>query len=283
MKNGKPPLNALIVDDEPPARKRLKKLLQPIIAEGMVSIVGEAVDGIDALDKFRSMDVDIAFLDIQMPELNGFEVLERLEPEARPIVVFTTAYDAYALRAFDANAVDYLLKPISKDRLAEAVRRARRIQFSTAERGDIDEKLEKLIDWIAAHDESEKAEEVSEPKEYVRQLSVPYRDRILLIPIDQVISAEINEGITRIFVLEEENRQKVRLRQHVVNYTLDQLESNLPPDRFMRVHRSSIVQIDQIQELIPWFSGRYKLLLPGDHEVIASRERSKQLKDTLMI
>jgi len=282
MQNGKPPLNALIVDDEPPARKRLKKLLQPLISEGAISLVGEAVDGIDALEKIRSMDVDIAFLDIQMPELNGFEVLEQLDPGSRPIVIFTTAYDAYALRAFDANAVDYLLKPISKERLAEAVRRARRIQIAQEDSGGIDEKLKKLIEWVAAHDEFEHSEDELEPKEYIRQLSVPYRDRILLIPINQVISAEINEGITRIFVLEGEDRQK-RLRQHVVNYTLDQLESNLPPDRFMRVHRSAIVQLDHIQELIPWFSGRYKLLLPGEHEVIASRERSKQLKDTLMI
>ena len=283
MQNGKPPLNALIVDDEPPARKRLKKLLQPLISEGVIRLLGEAVDGIDALEKIRSMKVDLAFLDIQMPELNGFEVLERLDAGSRPIVVFTTAYDAYALRAFDANAIDYLLKPISKDRLTEAVGRARRFHHLADATGEIDQKLERLIDWITAHDESEEADQKPVGKEYIRQLSVPFRDRILLIPIDRVISAEINEGITRIFVLEDEPPQRTRIRQHVVNYTLDQLESNLPPDRFMRVHRSAIVQLDHIQELIPWFSGRYKLLLPGDHEVIASRERSKQLKDALMI
>ncbi len=283
MELGNPPLNALIVDDEPPARKRLKKLLQPLISDGSVNLLGEAVDGLDALEKLNSLDVDLAFLDIQMPELNGFEVLEKLAPQNRPVVVFTTAYDAYALRAFDANAVDYLLKPVSKDRLAEAVSRARRIRRGTHARAASDEKLERLFDWLEAHDEPEKTNEPDRHRDFIRHLSVPYRDRILLISVERVISAEINEGITRIFVLDEDNASKTRVRQHVVNYTLDELESNLPPERFMRVHRSSIVQIDHIQELVPWFSGRYKLILPGEHEVIASRERSKQLKDTLMI
>lgn len=280
MQNGKTPLNALIVDDEPPARKRLKKLLQPLQSDGAIRLLGEAADGVEALEKLEALDVDLVFLDIQMPELNGFEVLERLRPEDRPTVVFTTAYDAYALRAFEANAVDYLLKPISKERLAEAVARARRLQPDGREVSG--EKLDKLLNWLETHDASE-SDADAEPKEFIRQLSVPYRDRILLIPVDRVISAEINEGITRIFVLEIDKQGKGRMRQHVVNYTLDQLEANLPPGRFMRVHRSAIVQIEQIQELVPWFSGRYKLILPDEHEVIASRERSKQLKDALMI
>ncbi len=290
MENGTRPLNALIVDDEPPARKRLKKLLEPLITAGAIRLAGEAADGLDALEKLEALDVDLAFLDIQMPELNGFEVLERIDHEERPIVVFTTAYDEYALRAFEANAVDYLLKPISKERLAESVARARRVLYGTGHREKVDHKLDKLLDWLGATKKSKPdgAEQLGtqqqpETKEYIRQLSVPYRDRILLISVNRVISAEINEGITRVFVLDQESLPKARIRQHVVNYTLDQLESNLPPDRFMRVHRSAIVQLDHIQEMIPWFSGRYKLILPGAHEVIASRERSKQLKDVLMI
>lgn len=283
MQNGKHPLNALIVDDEPPARRRLKKLLQPLQDEGAVRLIGEAADGVEALEKLRSMDVDLAFLDIQMPELNGFDVLERIDPKRRPIVVFTTAYDSHALRAFEANAIDYLLKPISKDRLAEAVARARRIRHGPEGRNLSGGRLEKLLGWLEEHEVGARSKGAPTAKEYIRQLSVPYRDRILLIPVDRVISAEINEGITRIFVLEEDAHGKRRMRQHVVNYTLDQLETNLPPERFMRVHRSAIVQLDHIQELIPWFSGRYKLVLPDEHEVIASRERSKQLKDTLMI
>lgn len=283
MATGDPPLNALIVDDEQPARKRLRKLLQPLVADGSINLMGEAVDGLDALEKLSNRDVDLAFLDVQMPELSGFEVLERLDPDLRPIVVFTTAYDAYAIRAFDASAVDYLLKPISKDRLAEAVSRARRMRHGPATRSFKEARLERLFDWLETHEQSGESAATEEPREYLRQLSIPYRDRILLISVDRVLSAEINEGITRIFVLDDDRTSRPRIRQHVVNYTLDQLESNLPPERFMRVHRSAIVQLDQIQELVPWFSGRYKLILPGEHEVIASRERSKQLKDALMI
>lgn len=273
-------LKALIVDDEAPARRRLRKLLDPVVQQKQLEIVGEASDGLEALDVLQKNDVDIVFLDIQMPELSGFDVLEKLSPDARPIVVFTTAYDSYALRAFEANAVDYLLKPIAKERLFEAVDRAKRIWSGPSRQDQTNQKLEQLLEWI----ESQGAAEGQEQSESVRQLSVPYRDRILLIPVERVISAEIDEGITRVFALDEEHTAaKPRIRQHVVNYTLDQLETMLPSERFMRVHRSAIVHLDRIQELIPWFSGRYKLVLTGGHEVIASRERSKNLKDTLMI
>ncbi len=282
MDNGSRTLRALIVDDEPPARRRLRKLLVPLIEDDRIHVVGEAGDGLEALDVLKKEDVDLAFLDIQMPEMNGFELLEQLEPDERPIIIFTTAFDRYALRAFEASAVDYLLKPISGDRLTESVDRASHLHKGSARRTESDEKLEKLMAWIDSR-ERMPVRTRTEP-EHVRQLSVPYRDRILLIPVDQVLSAEINEGITRVFAIEEEGPgPKPRLRQHVVNYTLDQLETMLPSDRFMRVHRSAIVQLDGIQELIPWFSGRYKLVLTGGHEVIASRERSKLLKDSLMI
>jgi two-component system LytT family response regulator len=109
-------LSVLIVDDESPARKRLRKLLSPMAEDERLKIVGEAGDGIEALERLQQQDIDLVFLDIRMPGLDGFDVLERLEPEHRPTVVFTTAYDAYAIRAFEASATDYLLKPVSKER-----------------------------------------------------------------------------------------------------------------------------------------------------------------------
>lgn len=274
-------LKALIVDDEAPARRRLRKLLSSIPDELALELIGEASDGMEAVELLQKLDVDVVFLDIQMPELNGFEVLEKLSNSSRPIVVFTTAYDSYALRAFEANAVDYLLKPISRERLQDAVERARRARLGSDSLTDTNRKLDELLRWLEAQDDPENEDE---PPESVRQLSVPYRDRILLIPIERILSAEIDEGITRVFARDDDlSHAKSRIRQHVVNYTLDQLESMLPSDRFMRVHRSSIVHLDHIQELIPWFSGRYKLVMTGEHEVIASRERSKNLKDRLMI
>ena len=275
-------LRTLIVDDEAPARKRLRKLLQPMAKDDRLEIVGEAGDGVEALDKLDDTDVDLLFLDIRMPELDGFDVLERLPPDDRPVVVFTTAYDAYAVRAFEANAVDYLLKPITKERLEKAIARAERLRKAPEKRQIDDERLGKLLDWLDAQAAIGGKEEPDEPRTFLEQISVPYRDRILIVPTSDLITAEINEGITRLFVLVKEDGTR-RLRQHIVNYTLDQLESNLDPDDFMRVHRSAIVQLSQIREMIPWFSGRYKLVLTGDHEVIASRERSKLLKDRLML
>ncbi|QXD15457.1 LytTR family DNA-binding domain-containing protein [Rhodocaloribacter litoris] len=284
-------LRVLIVDDEAPARRRLARLLKPMETAGRVQVAGEAADGPAALDLIARRPVDLIFLDIQMPEMDGFGVVERLDPERRPVVVFTTAYDDYALRAFEANAVDYLLKPIARKRLEEAVGRAERLAGNPGARADRDDRLERLLDWMEAHAEAERPRPAPPPPAhtdrdgtYLQQLSIPYRDRILIVPVERIVAVEISEGITRVFVLDEpQGPGKPRLRQHVVSYTLDQLEAHLDPEAFMRVHRSAIVQYAHIRELIPWFSGRYKLLLTGGHEVIASRERSRLLKERLLL
>lgn len=277
-------LRVLIVDDEAPARKRLHKLLVPYAEEGRIDLVGEAGDGVEALELLQKQAIDVVFLDIRMPELDGFDVIERLDPDQRPVVVLTTAYDEYALRAFEANAVDYLLKPIKKERLEESISRAERIRKSPETRQINEDRLNKLLDWIDAQAETDLDTPEATTQNHLEQISVPYRDRILIVSTADLITAEINEGITRLFVLApDDDSPRPRLRQHVVGYTLDQLESNLNPNLFMRVHRSAIVQLSHIREMIPWFSGRYKLILTGDHEVIASRERSKLLKDRLML
>ena len=277
-------LHILVVDDEPPARARLKKMLKPLQAEGRIEVVGEAGDGVEALDFIEKNKVDLLFLDIRMPEVDGFGVLKRLGDQDKPIVVFTTAYDSYALKAFEANAVDYLLKPIQKKRLVESIERAE--QWKQAAGASDDTRLNKLLDWL------ENQPDEDEPKKkakggrvrYMQQISIPYRDRILVVPVERLVSAEINDGITRLCILTDQgDSPKPRIRQHIVNYTLEQLEDHLDPKAFMRIHRSAIVKIDHIHEMIPWFSGRYKLVLSGNHEVIASRERSKLLKERLMV
>jgi len=277
-------LHILVVDDEPPARARLKKMLKPLQAEGRIEVVGEAGDGVEALDFIEKNKVDLLFLDIRMPEVDGFGVLKRLGDQDKPIVVFTTAYDSYALKAFEANAVDYLLKPIQKKRLVESIERAE--QWKQASGASDDTRLNKLLDWL------ENQPDEDEPKKktkggrvrYMQQISIPYRDRILVVPVERLVSAEINDGITRLCILTDQgDSPKPRIRQHIVNYTLEQLEDHLDPKAFMRIHRSAIVKIDHIHEMIPWFSGRYKLVLSGNHEVIASRERSKLLKERLMV
>ena len=216
-------LRVLIVDDESPARKRLRKLLRPHLDAGRLEIVGEAADGPTALEKLAAEPVDLLFLDIHMPEMDGFEVLERIPPERHPVVVFTTAYDDYALRAFEANAVDYLLKPISRERLDDALARAERLTPET--RQDNDERLSRLLDWVEAQAAPAQPPPDSTPRRFLEQISIPYRDRILIVPVERLISAEISEGITRLFVLaEDDSGPRTRLRQHVVNYTLEQLD-----------------------------------------------------------
>lgn len=273
-------LSALIVDDEAPARARLQKLLSTIAAD-RVEVVGEAADGAEALEMLNEHEVDLLFLDIQMPEFSGFEVLERIGPEARPVVVFTTAYDTYALQAFEENAVDYLLKPIGRERLSEAVKRAERLRSSADSRSNFDDRMARLLDWL----EQDATSTGTAPRsEGIRQISVPFRDRILLIPVEDLVSAEIHDGITRIYVVDDKSDPtRPRLRQHIVSYTLDELEAKLDVRMFMRVHRSAIIHLDRIRELVPWFSGRYKLIMTADHEVIASRDRSRMLKERLML
>ena len=279
------PLHALIVDDEPLARQRLSRLLAPTIEAGKVCLAGEAGDGVEALECLERTKVDLLFLDVQMPEMNGFDLLEHLPPKDRPLVIFTTAYEDYALHAFEANAIDYLLKPISRDRLSESIERAHRA-FHAAESGRIRaSKLDRLMAWIDDQPKAGAPDEDDTETRPVSHVSVSFRDRILLIPVERVISVEIVNGITRVFVLplDPQGAAPSRPRHYVVPYTLDQFERMMPPSRFMRVHRSTIVQVDAIRELIPWFSGRYKLVLSGGHEVLASRERSKHLKHTLRI
>lgn len=283
-------IRVFLVDDEAPARRRLRKLLDPSVESGRVTIVGEASDGPDAVVQINSTDVDLVLLDIRMPGLDGFAVLERLDPSRRPEVVFTTAYDEYAIRAFEASAIDYLLKPVVRERLEAAIVRAERFVSSRGAAGD--ERVNRLLDWVEAQIGAEEGVKTPSADDAVpaftegpvKHVSIPYRDRILVTPVEHVVSAEIADGITRLHVLEEvPPGTKPRLKAHIVAYTLDQLAALLDAEVFMRVHRSAIVQFDQIREIIPWFSGRYKLILTGGHEVIASRERSKVIKERLKI
>ena len=272
-------LRTLIVDDEAPARSRLTRLLQPLADAGRVELVGEASDGVEALEIIEDEDVDLLLLDIQMPGLGGFDVLDRLGPEHRPVVVFTTAHDDYALQAFEASAVDYLLKPIREERLALAVERAEKLTAKA--RGEGDDRLANLLEYLDRQALSQPSPD--EPTDYLKQLSIPGADRLTIVPVEHLLSAEVEDGITRLYVLQDVPGRSPQVTRHIVSHTLDALERRLDPEDFMRVHRSAIVQLRHIREMIQWFSGRYKLALTGGHEVIASRSRSKELRDKLSL
>lgn len=268
-------LRTLIVDDEAPARARLRRMLQPFEDAGRVAVVGEAADGVEALETLEETPTDLLLLDIQMPELSGFDVLDRLGPEDRPLVVFTTAFDEYALQAFEAAAVDYLLKPISEERLDAALARAERLR---GDRAAHDDRLAQLLEYLD-RPTAAPAPPAGEP---LRQLSVPVRDRLVVVPVEKLLSAEVQDGITRLYVLDQQDGRPHATR-HLVSHTLDALEARLDPHAFMRVHRAALVHLDYIREMVPWFSGRYKLVLETGHEVIASRARSRELKDRLSL
>ncbi|HYE95478.1 MAG TPA: response regulator [Rubricoccaceae bacterium] len=275
-------LRTLVVDDEAPARQRLCRLLQPFEEAGRLEVVGEAADGIEALEWLQDDPVDLLFLDVRMPEYDGFDVLDRIAPEHRPAVVFTTAFDEYAVRAFEANAVDYLLKPIEEVRLASAVARVEQRRTAGADgRKRQEDRLAELLEYLDRP--SLRAGERRSGRDYLTQLSIPGRDRLLIVPVEDLLSAEVHDGITRLFVLTRPPGGPATVARHIASYTLDALEQRLDPQEFIRVHRSALVQVRHIREMIAWFSGRFKLVLAGGHEVIASRTRSKELRDRLSL
>lgn len=264
-------LRVLIVDDEMPARSRLRRLLEPFVEAGRIGPLDEAEDGVRAVDMLTEQRYDLAFVDVRMPELDGFGVIERVPPGHRPDVVFATAYDEYAVRAFETNATDYLLKPISADGLERAIAR---VESRRADGLDPESRLADLLDSL---DDAAAPEPSTGPP--VERFTVQGRDRLIVVEAAHIIAAEVQDGITSLYVQEQGDK----VHRHLVSFTLDALEGRLDPELFMRVHRNAIVNLRAIREMIPWFSGRYKLLLASGHEVTASRARSRDLKERLSL
>jgi DNA-binding LytR/AlgR family response regulator len=245
-------MRVLIVDDEALARDRLRRLLADI--EG-VALTGQAGDGIQAVEMIEQERPDLVLLDVQMPGLDGFGVIEALEEP--PPIVFVTAYDEYAIRAFEVNALDYLLKPVSRERLQKAIRRAREAQ---AEEQDLASRLTPLLESLASQGH------------YLTRLAVRDRNRIRVLDADEVDWIDI-----------EGERALVHMGSdaYPVRRTLAELEAQLDPARFFRAHRSVIVNLDRVKEIIPWFKGSHKLRLTTGAEVDLSRARARVLRKIL--
>jgi two-component system LytT family response regulator len=242
----------LIVDDEAPARERLKRLLAGI--EG-VELVGEAEDGPQAVELIEQEQPDLVLLDVQMPGLDGFGVIEALEEP--PPIVFVTAYDEYAIRAFEVNALDYLLKPFSRERLEQAIHRA---QEARADEQDFASRLAPLL------------ESLSGQGYYLPRLAVRDGDRIRVLNVDQVDWIGVENEKTFVHVGSE---------AYPIRRTLADLEARLDPARFFRAHRSAIVNLDRVQEIVPWFKGSHKLRLTTGAEVELSRAQARALRKIL--
>lgn len=242
-------LRTLIVDDEAPARERLRKLLAQ---NDLVELIGEAEDGMKAVELIEEVNPDLVLLDIQMPGLDGFGVIKMLQKP--PLIIFVTAYDEYAIKAFEVNALDYLLKPFTKVRLERAIERAHQ-EFSR--KTDFSNSLAALFKTL------------KEQPRYLERVAVRKGARIFVIDVANIDWIGSESGLIFIHTKEE---------KYITNYTLDELESRLNPSMFFRAHRSAIVNLTRIKEIIPWFAGSHRIRLTTGAEVDLSRNQAKKLR-----
>ncbi len=248
----KTPMRVLVVDDEELARVRIKELLADIPD---VEVAGEAENGLRAVDLVGELGPDVVILDIQMPGMDGFEVVEALAHV--PLVIFATAFDEYAIKAFEVNSVDYLLKPISRERLGEAIERARSLLDDTPQ---LDDQMARLAGLIRSRD--------------VRRLPVMKGKKIVLVDLDDIVWIGVEGELVFVHTASE---------RYMMNATMAELESRLDPRVFFRSHRSSIVNLNHVKEIVPWFSGKYKIVVDDEQksELVLSRARVKGLREIL--
>lgn len=251
-------IRTLIADDEPLARERVRSLLadQP----GM-SVVGEAQDGDEAVEQILNHQPDLVFLDVQMPKKTGFDVIQAVGADRMPAVVFVTAYDQYAIKAFDVHAVDYLLKPFDRDRFEGAVDRARR-NFDAADTGALKAQLLRLVQQL-------------QPSTAPRQerLIVKSGGRLFFLRADEIDWIEAAGNYVRIHVGKD---------AHLLRETMNAIEARLDPKHFLRIHRSRIVNMERVKELHPWFNGDYAVILRDGTKLMLSRGYRDRLQERLM-
>ncbi len=250
-----PPIRVLLVDDEPLARGMLRELME---GDSQATIVGECINGREALDAVKELSPDLIFLDVQMPELGGFEVLEELGDRV-PHVIFVTAYDQYAVRAFEVNALDYLLKPFDQERFDIAWTRAK-TQVMADRSGGSNQRILALLEDLKAGNK------------YLERLVIKANGRIYFLETNEIdwIQAEGN------YVSVHSSK-----KSHLLRETISSLESQLDPKKFVRIHRSSIVRLDYIQELQPWFHGEYHIILQDGTQLTLSRNYRDRLQEAL--
>jgi two-component system LytT family response regulator len=242
-------IRALIVDDEPLARTGVQQLVEPL---DDVTVVGEAADGPEAVRQIDEQAPDLVFLDVQMPEMTGLEVVREVGVDNMPLTIFVTAYDQYALEAFEAHALDYLLKPIEEERFAEALERARQ-QLQRADAEALRDQLRGVLREYAEEDEEDAG---------IERFTIRSRNRIYFVDTEDVQWIESEGDYVALHDGEE---------AHLVRKTMKQLEQELDPDRFLRVHRSYIVNADYIEELRPLDHGTYQLRMASGTPLKTSR------------
>ena len=250
------PIEVLIVDDEPPARRGIRGMLQ---AHDDVRIVGEAGSGREAVEAIRTLRPELVFLDVQMPEGDGFEVVRTVGVERMPVTVFATAYDEYALQAFEAHALDYLLKPYARARFDAVLHRAR-AQVRHARSTGADPRLLSFV------------REMEERSRYLRRIPVRTGSRVRLVSVDDVDYFEADASYVRLHV---------GGASHLVRDTLTALEARLDPAAFARVHRSLIVNLERVAEVEPLFAGEHVLTLKSGTRLTTGRTYRARVQEAL--
>jgi len=248
----------LVVDDEPLARKRIRRMLG---GEPDMTVIGECADGVSAVSAIHDLSPDVVFLDVQMPEMNGLEVIRAVGSHRLPALVFVTAYDTYALQAFEAEALDYLLKPFDPMRFRETLQRVRR-RLGEPGGEEISEQIRRLASRFGAE------------SKYLHRLVVKTGDRVLLLNVGEVDWLEAAGNYVCVHVGKQ---------SHIVRDSLGNLESRLDPEHFVRIHRSSVVNLDRIRELRPHWHGDYKLILQSGQVLPLSRRYRHALTEKLGI
>ena len=248
----------LIVDDEPLARRRIRSFL---VEHPDVEIVGECSQEADAAVAIRDRQPDIVFLDVQMPKLSGFAVLETIDPRDMPVVIFVTAYEEHALRAFDVDALDYLLKPFDSARFDQALRRARR-QIDLLRSGDagLQQRLLQALRSLPSDDGR------------VTRIAVKTQGRVYFVNADEIRWVEADGKYVHLHTNDG---------THLLRESMQNLEGKLDPERFARIHRSTIVNLDAVRELQPMFHGDYVVLLQDGKELTLSRNYRTRLRKLL--
>lgn len=250
-------LKAMIVDDEPPARRNLRALLKH---EADIELVKECGNGKEAVSSIRALNPDLVFLDVQMPEMNGFEVLEQLSGQPLPVIIFVTAYDQYALRAFEVSALDYLLKPFSDERFRKALSQARQ-QIAQQDASELGRKLLTLIG----------SRQPDAPR-YLTRLMVKMTGRVIFLKVEEIDWIEAYDYYVRLHT----GGKAYLLRQ-----TMNELEAALDPEQFARIHRSAIVNLDRVKELHPHFNSESLVVLADGTELKLTRSRREALEKKL--
>ena len=255
-------IRALVVDDEPAARAAIRALLAH---DPEIHVVGECADGRTALDAIRGAAPDLLFLDVQMPEMDGFTLLGQLEPGELPVVVFVTAYDQYALRAFDVHALDYLLKPFDDERFRRAVAHAKQ-QVRQGKLGALSERLVALLDGVG------RPPAVTRNGQYLKRLAIKAGGRVTILGVKDIDWIEAEGDCVKIHA---------GRAWHLLRETMKHLETQFDPARFVRIHRSTIVNVERIKELQPYFRGEYVVILHDGTSLKLSRGYKEHLEAAL--